>query len=286
MVCCLGLTIGISRYISRLLQPIYDQATRSTTFFKASNAVHALENYAKEVRLQSNTLFAAIHVNDLCTLIPHEQLTEPLQHFLYDYVPDGQVQGLTVDTIIELVRFVLQNQYFIFDNKICRQIKGCGSGQPLNHLLANIYMFYWQQDLVKALVDQNEIFGRCLNEIHINNQLRTIINHDNDIEPRGLSFISDHLPVAYSTLIQACLMLAALIRSKVSDFHNERRDVQIVFLNNGYSMNFIKEHVEQLFQDFHISNWKSNLNQNTYDKMRQEIIEYDQQHQEMKIKQR
>ncbi|CAF4979325.1 unnamed protein product, partial [Rotaria sp. Silwood1] len=100
MVCCLGLTIGISRYISRLLQPIYDQATRSTTFFKASNAVHALENYAKEVRLQSNTLFAAIHVNDLCTLIPHEQLTEPLQHFLYDYVPDGQVQGLTVDTII------------------------------------------------------------------------------------------------------------------------------------------------------------------------------------------
>ncbi|CAF3496040.1 unnamed protein product [Rotaria sp. Silwood1] len=153
MVCCLGLTIGISRYISRLLQPIYDQATRSTTFFKASNAVHALENYAKEVRLQSNTLFAAIHVNDLCTLIPHEQLTEPLQHFLYDYVPDGQVQGLTVDTIIELIRFVLQNQYFIFDNKIYRQIKGCGSGQPLNHLLANIYMFYWQQELVKTLVN-------------------------------------------------------------------------------------------------------------------------------------
>ncbi|CAF3548955.1 unnamed protein product [Rotaria sp. Silwood1] len=152
-VCCLGLTIGISRYISRLLQPIYDQATRSTTFFKATNPVHALENYAKEVRLQSNTLFAAVHVNELCTLIPHEQLTEPLQHFLYDYVPDGQVQGLTVDTIIELVRFVLQNQYFIFDNKICRQIKGCGSGQPLNHLLANIYMFYWQQDLVETLVN-------------------------------------------------------------------------------------------------------------------------------------
>ncbi|CAF3496026.1 unnamed protein product [Rotaria sp. Silwood1] len=89
----------------------------------------------------------------------------------------------------------------------------------------------------------------------------------------------------YSTLIQACLMRAALIRSKVSDFHNERHDVQIVFLNKGYSMNFIKEHVEQLFQDFHIFNWKSNLNQNTYNKMREEIIEYDQQHQEMKIKQ-
>ncbi|CAF3847411.1 unnamed protein product [Rotaria sp. Silwood1] len=247
MVCCLGLTLGISCYINRLLQPLYDQATRSTTFFKASNAVHALENYTKEARLQSNTLFATVHVNHLCTIMPHEQLTEPLQHFLYDYVPDRQVQGLTVDAIIELIRFVLQNQYFIFDNKIYRKIKGCGFGQP---------------------------------------QLRTTINHDNDIEPRGLSFISNHPPVMYSTLIQACLMHSAVIRSKVSDFHNERRDVQIVFLNNGYSINFITEHVEQLFQDFHISNWKSNLNQSTYDKMREEIIEYDQQHQEMKIKQR
>ncbi|CAF5049326.1 unnamed protein product [Rotaria sp. Silwood1] len=165
MVCCLGPTIGISRYISRLLQPIYHQATRSTTFFKASNAVHALENYAKEVRLQSNTLFAAVHVNDLCTLIPHEQWTESLQHLLYDYIPDGQVQGLTVDTIIELIHFVLQNQCFIFNNKIYRQINGCGSGQPLNHLLANIYMFYWQQDLVKTLVNQNEIFDRYLTEM-------------------------------------------------------------------------------------------------------------------------
>ncbi|CAF4963416.1 unnamed protein product [Rotaria sp. Silwood1] len=91
-----------------------------------------------------------------------------------------------------------------------RERQYCGFGQPLNHLLANIYMFYWQQDSVKILVNQNEIFGRYLNEI----QLRTIINHDNDIEPHGLSFISDHPPVMYSTLIQVCLMRAALIRSK------------------------------------------------------------------------
>ncbi|CAF0984989.1 unnamed protein product [Rotaria sp. Silwood1] len=135
-------------------------------------------------------------------------------------------------------------------------------------------------------INQNENFNHFLRECYINSQLRTIINHDNDLEPRGLSFISDHPPLMYSTLIQACLICAALIRSKVSDFHNERYDVQIVFLNNGYSMDFIKEHAEQLFQDFHISNWKSNLNQNTYDKMREEIIEYDQQHQEVKIKQR
>ena len=64
MICCLGPTIGISRYINRLLQPIYDQMAYSTTFFKESNAVHALENYVKQGLLRSNTLFATLHVNN------------------------------------------------------------------------------------------------------------------------------------------------------------------------------------------------------------------------------
>ncbi|CAF5014178.1 unnamed protein product, partial [Rotaria sp. Silwood1] len=53
-------------------------------------------------------------------------------------------------------------------------------------------------------------------------QLRTIINHDNDLEPRGLSFISDHPPLMYSTLIQACLICAALIRSKMANHEIEQ----------------------------------------------------------------
>ncbi|CAF1441177.1 unnamed protein product [Rotaria sordida] len=330
MVCCLGPTIGISRYMSRLLQPIYDQVAYSTTFFKGSNVVHALENYAKEAHLQTNTLFASVHINDLCTIIPHEQLMETLQCFLYQYVSDGQVQGITIDTMIKLIQFVLQNQYFIFDKKIYRQIKGCGSNQPLNHLLANIYMFYWQADLVRMLVNQNEIYGRRLDEMfftwnkskqelkvllkkmireknprlsltspigkkinyldvkisHINDQLRTIINHDQDIEPRGLPFISDHPLLMYSTLIQACLIRAALVCSKVSDFENERRDIQIVFIMNGYTVDFIKEHVQQFFEDFHFSNWRSHLDQNTYDRMRREIIDYDRERHNVKIEQR
>ncbi|CAF3316270.1 unnamed protein product [Rotaria sp. Silwood2] len=330
MICCLGPTIGIARYMNRRLQPIYDQVTHSTTFFKESNAVRALENYAKQGYLQSNTLFATLHVNDLCTILPHEQLIKALQRFLNDYVPDGQIQGVTIHTIIELIRYVLQNQYFIFKNKVYRQVKGCGSGQPLNHLLANIYMFYWQEDLVKILVNKNEIFGRCLDEMfltwnkskrelqslikrmihkkypklsitssigkninyldvkisYINSHLRTTINHDQDIEPRGLPYISDHPPRMYSTLIQACLIRAALICSKESDFDNERRDIEVIFIKNGYSIEYIREHINQFFQCFHVFNWRSDFNENVYDKMRQDIIEYDQQRQEMKIQQR
>jgi hypothetical protein len=86
MICCLSPTVGIARYMHRLLQPIYDQVAYSTTFFKESNAVHALENYAQQGLLHPKTLFATLHVNDLCTIVPHEQLIEILQRFLNDLV--------------------------------------------------------------------------------------------------------------------------------------------------------------------------------------------------------
>ena len=185
MICCLSPTVGIARYMHRLLQPIYDQVAYSTTFFKESDAVHALENYAKQGLLLPKTLFATLHVNDLCTIVPHEQLIEILQRFLNDFVPERQIQGVSIDTIIQLVRFVLQNQLFVFNNNIYRQIKGCGSNLPFNHLLANIYMFYWQEDLVKILVKNKEVFGRCLDELFftwnkskgdLQSFIRTIIN--------------------------------------------------------------------------------------------------------------
>jgi hypothetical protein len=83
MICCLAPTIGISRYINRLLQPIYDQAANLTTFFKESNAVHALENYDEQGLLRSNTLFATLHVNSLCTVVPHEQSIEALSYNVF-----------------------------------------------------------------------------------------------------------------------------------------------------------------------------------------------------------
>ncbi|CAF4989867.1 unnamed protein product [Rotaria sp. Silwood1] len=69
-----------------------------------------------------------------------------------------------------------------------------GSGQPLNHLLANIYMFYWQQDLVKTLVNQNEIFDRYLNEMFFtwNNLKREL----QSFLKRMVCQKNPHLPIA------------------------------------------------------------------------------------------
>ena len=180
MVGCLGPSMGIARFVSRLLQPIYDEVARSTTFFQASDAVRAVERYAEQHLLKPTTLFATFHVNDLCTLLPHEETIEMLERFLNENTSKGHIQGLSIHTIIELVRLVLQSQVFLFRKGVYRQIKGGTANSRLTTLLANIYMFYWQADLVKSLVDNNEVFGRCLDEVFLtwngsNGALRSLL---------------------------------------------------------------------------------------------------------------
>jgi len=333
MVCSLGPTIGIARYISRLLQPIYDQVAFSTTFFKETDAVHAIEMYANKGLLLPTTLFATFHINDLCTIVSHEEIIQALERFLNEYYKpsDQDIQGTTIHTIIKLIHIILQNQIFIFKTKIYRQIKGGTISSPLTILLMNIYMFYWQEDLVKILVNKNEIFGRCFDEVfltwngsrkelrsllqatikkqqsssikiktsigykinyidaqicHINGNLQTKINHDFDTEPRSLPYVYDHPRLIYSTLIRASLIRAVLCCSNMIDFYHERCDIEETFNTNGYTWDYIIDHVEQFFREFNALELKSHVDQSKYEKFRRLVFEDDQQQLNMKIKQR
>jgi hypothetical protein len=160
MTCDLGPTINISRHLQRLLQPIYDEAAKKITFFKGADAIYALEFYAQKGYLRSDTLFVTIRINDLCTTFSHNYMIQTLEEFLHIYLPERQIQGITIETILELVGLVLRNQIFFYHDNIYQQIKGCASGSPLTVLLTDIYMFYWQQNLVNKLMEKNELFGR------------------------------------------------------------------------------------------------------------------------------
>ncbi|CAF1615752.1 unnamed protein product [Didymodactylos carnosus] len=62
-------------------------------------------------------------MNDLCTIVSYEAIMAALERFLNEYYKAEQdIHGLTIDTM-KLIRIILQNQTFVFQNKIYRQIK-------------------------------------------------------------------------------------------------------------------------------------------------------------------
>jgi hypothetical protein len=104
-------------------------------------------------------LFNQIH--DVCSMFPHAATLAALRRFPKEYVIDGRVQGIAIPNIIALVRLCLKNhQFVLYDHKLYQQIHGSGVNSPLTTLLANIYLCYWQQDLVAMVDKQQGIFGR------------------------------------------------------------------------------------------------------------------------------
>ncbi|CAF4063956.1 unnamed protein product [Rotaria sp. Silwood2] len=168
IVCNNGPTIGISRYLGRLLGLLFNDATHCKKFHKAYNVIHDMEFYQKSGHLLPTTLFASFNINDLCLNFSHRQVMDALEQFLNSYIlSDHSIQGMTISTILQLVRLVLDEQYFIYNYKLYRQTAGSASGSSLTIPLVYIYLFYWQQNILQDLLNKNELFFRYRDEAFI-----------------------------------------------------------------------------------------------------------------------
>ncbi|CAF1618529.1 unnamed protein product, partial [Rotaria sordida] len=157
----------ICRYLHRLLAPLYhNQVARLTTVTKGADLIQRLEFYQQQGYLQSSTYFISICIRDPYESISHSELIKNLKHFLVDYIMDDKIQGMNLMAIIKLTEFLLQHQYFLYNNCIYQQVQGGGTGLYFLELLIDIYLFYWQQTIL-AYQNQNEIFVRCFSNLFL-----------------------------------------------------------------------------------------------------------------------
>jgi hypothetical protein len=148
---------------------MFNQVTHCQTFSNGDDIVYALEQHVKHgYPLHQNTQFITFNINEICTKFSHERIIEALEKFLHFHESELHSimteKGLTIETIIQLTRLVLQNQFFIYENKLYQQIHGSASGSLLTIPLACIYFFYGQSSLlalIHCLINNpDELFGR------------------------------------------------------------------------------------------------------------------------------
>jgi hypothetical protein len=155
-----GPTIGVSHFLDHLLRPIFDRVAKHTTFINGIDLVRQLENYRDRGQLRPTTQFVTFDVTDLYTMIPRNGALEALGRFLMQNSIQGRIGNLSVDTILKLARLVLDTNYFVYNQKYYRQIKGGAMGSPFTMTLANVYMLEWEQPLIESQFEQRELYGR------------------------------------------------------------------------------------------------------------------------------
>ena len=109
--------------------------------------------------------------------------------------------------------------------------------------------------------------------------LKIQIAHDLNVEPYALPYLFGHSPNKYQTMLRMALLRAVRCYANVSDFANELLGLQLSFLHNRFSNNFIQNKIVSFLVEFkipHLKMYSGNKfdNQQLYNCLRQRVCKY------------
>ena len=152
-------TTAISKFLDRLIRPLFDKHVRTTTIIDGVDLIRQLETYVENGYLKPTTQFCTFDITDLYTMLPQEDSLNILIEFLAQ-CGYRKVNGIPLDAIRKLARIVLTENVFIYEKRFYRQIVGGAMGSAFTLTLANIFMWKWEKQLVHRQFTSNEIYGR------------------------------------------------------------------------------------------------------------------------------
>lgn len=158
-------TVKISKYLDRLLRPLFNRIASKTTVTCGFQVLQQLNAWSTG-NLCSTILLGTMDVIDLYTMIQQTEGIQAIRKML-DELKLKEIGGLKSEIIIRLCRFVVQNNYFTYDGKFYHQIRGGAMGSPLTLTIANCYMFFFEKDIVKQINNAGGVYVRYIDDILI-----------------------------------------------------------------------------------------------------------------------
>ena len=105
-------TTAISKFLDRLIRPLFDKHVRATTIIDGFDLIRRLQTYMENGYLKPTTQFCTFDIVDLYTMLPQEEALNVLTEFLLEY-GYRKVKGVPLDAIRKLGRIVLTENVFI-----------------------------------------------------------------------------------------------------------------------------------------------------------------------------
>ena len=168
-------TSKASAFLDKLLQP---HMKSTTSNLKNSTQ---LVNILADKRLSTNSYLVTLDIESLYTNISHDQA---IVTFLRIFKNHPQVVFL-----LDLLKFVLKNNIFEFDNLIFTQICGLAMGTKLALGLATIYIGHLEENFLMGRKLRPELWLRYIDDIfmvwaHPLNELHAFLSEINNIDKK------------------------------------------------------------------------------------------------------
>ena len=114
------------------------------------------------------SLFTAIPVDKACAYIKTKLIND-------NSLPDRT--QLDIDDILRLLKFVLSNSYFIYNDVTYKQIHGCAMGSPVSAIVANLCMQVIEEPAIKSATTPPKIWKRFVDDSFAIINKNAVVHH-------------------------------------------------------------------------------------------------------------
>ena len=146
---CGTATYQLTKFLTKILQR-YTGITPS--FVKDSKS---FSEHLRLVHIGEDKELVSFDISALFTSIPVPTALDVINHWFCEHIEDPEAKhkygcsfkhtiGLEKDEVMHLLKLVLENCVFMFQDKFFKQLHGAVMGSPCSPVVANIYMEYFE----------------------------------------------------------------------------------------------------------------------------------------------
>ena len=156
IICSIGsCSYKLSKWLVSLLSPLVGRISNShvkhnVDLIEKLNGLHFSFDF-KLVSFDVTSLFTRVPVSDLLAFLGEELKKHELP--------------LPVHTIINLIKLCVVDSKFAFNGEFYTQKFGMGMGNPLSPVLSNLFMEFFERDLLPNILPENVIWLRYVDDV-------------------------------------------------------------------------------------------------------------------------
>ena len=136
---CGSVTYGVAKELTKILKPLVGKSPHHI------NSTHDFVEQVKHITLATGECLSSYDVSALFTSFPVDPALKVIKDLLGKDPTLKKRTVLPVEDITLLLEFCLKNMYFSFQGQFYEQVEGTTMSSPVSHIVANIYMEYFQQ---------------------------------------------------------------------------------------------------------------------------------------------
>ncbi|XP_068691404.1 uncharacterized protein [Montipora foliosa] len=147
-----------SKFLTDILSPL-----QNSNGFSVPNSAKFAEQISN-VDIQDDEVMLSFDVVSLFTVIPVDKACDYISNKLLKDNSLPSRTSLDSNEIISLLKFILSNNYFIYDDKIYKHIHGCAMGSPVSPVVANLCMEAIEEMAINTSEVQSKVWKRYVDD--------------------------------------------------------------------------------------------------------------------------